>query len=107
MPFGRFFMRPAKLGGVGIRNAAMMKKKDLLAATGFSFLDYKNKEMSPLPNPPKSIEELTLMAKMHTDKCIPTDIYVNSANLLLKQARIYFREENEEQAYIYYLKYIK
>ncbi|KAG2203272.1 hypothetical protein INT47_000192 [Mucor saturninus] len=55
---------------------------------------------------PKSITELNLLARVHTDPCIPTDIYVNSANLLLKQARIYLKEENEEQAYVYYLKYI-
>lgn len=83
-------------------------RKDFLAATGFlSLITKKDLEMSPLSIPPKSIKELNIIAKVHTDECIPIDIYISSANLLLKQARIYFREENEEQAYIYYLKYIK
>ncbi|KAI9355792.1 hypothetical protein BD770DRAFT_390740 [Pilaira anomala] len=55
---------------------------------------------------PKSIEELHSISKMHTDDCIPVEIYSSSADLLVKQARIYYREENEEQAYVYYLKYI-
>lgn len=56
---------------------------------------------------PKSIEELHSISEMYTDDCIPIEIYTSSANLLVKQARIYYREENEEQAYVYYLKYIK
>lgn len=64
--------------------------------------------MSPIPStPPRSIKELNRRAKVYTDDCIPIDIYLSSANLLLKQARIYYKEENEEQAYVYYLKYIK
>ncbi|GAA5812786.1 hypothetical protein MFLAVUS_006244 [Mucor flavus] len=55
---------------------------------------------------PKSIEELHLIAKMYTDDCIPIEIYTSSADLLIKQARIYYKEENEEQAYVYFLKYI-
>jgi len=47
------------------------------------------------------------MAKIHTDDCIPIDIYISSADLMLKQARIYYREENQEQAYLYFMKYIK
>lgn len=63
--------------------------------------------MSPIPStPPRSIKELNRRAKVYTDDCIPIDIYLSSANLLLKQARIYYKEENEEQAYVYYLKYI-
>ncbi|KAI9251326.1 hypothetical protein EDC94DRAFT_622118 [Helicostylum pulchrum] len=57
-------------------------------------------------NTPKSIEELHLVAKMYTDDCIPIEIYTSSADLLIKQARIYYKEENEEQAYVYFLKYI-
>lgn len=63
--------------------------------------------MPPLSSPPKSIKELNAMAKVHTDDCIPIDIYISSADLMLKQARIYFREENQEQAYLYFMKYIK
>lgn len=112
--FSRRLKYPAKLGGVEIRDGALTTKKGSLGCNWFfSFprlLQKKKKlEMSPSSSthPPKSITELNLLAKVHTDQCIPTDIYVNSANLLLKQARIYFREENEEQAYVYYLKYIK
>ncbi|CAO3616055.1 unnamed protein product [Mucor fragilis] len=61
---------------------------------------------SPPTNPPKTIKELNTMAKVHTDDCIPIDIYISSANLMLKQARIYYREENQEQAYLYFMKYI-
>ncbi|KAK4511924.1 uncharacterized protein ATC70_003923 [Mucor velutinosus] len=65
--------------------------------------------MTPIPpptSPPKSIKELNAMAKVHTDDCIPIDIYISSADLMLKQARIYYREENQEQAYLYFMKYI-
>ncbi|CAO0793192.1 unnamed protein product [Mucor circinelloides] len=67
--------------------------------------------MAPPPppppiSPPKSIKELNAMAKIHTDDCIPIDIYISSADLMLKQARIYYREENQEQAYLYFMKYI-
>jgi hypothetical protein len=58
-------------------------------------------------NPPKSIHELNALAKMPTDDCIPTEIYLSSADFLLKQARIYYSEENQEQAYLYFMKYIK
>jgi hypothetical protein len=58
-------------------------------------------------NPPKSINELNALAKMPTDDCIPTEIYLCSADLLLKQARIYYTEENQQQAYLYFMKYIK
>lgn len=61
----------------------------------------------PPISPPKSIKELNAMAKVHTDDCIPIDIYISSADLMLKQARIYYREENQEQAYLYFMKYIK
>lgn len=63
--------------------------------------------MSTRLGTPKSIEELHLVAKMYTDDCIPIEIYTSSADLLIKQARIYYKEENEEQAYVYFLKYIK
>ena len=58
-------------------------------------------------NAPRSIKELNREARVHTDDSIPLAIYISSADLLLKQARIYFEEDNEEQAYIYFLKYIK
>jgi hypothetical protein len=63
--------------------------------------------MPPLNSPPKSIKELNAMAKVHVEDCIPIDIYLSSADLMLKQARIYFKEENQEQAYLYFMKYIK
>ncbi|KAL9553485.1 hypothetical protein MBANPS3_003279 [Mucor bainieri] len=59
-----------------------------------------------MSSPPKSIKELNTLAKVHTDDCIPIDIYISSADLMLKQARIYYREENQEQAYLYFMKYI-
>jgi hypothetical protein len=56
---------------------------------------------------PKSLGELNELAVVHIDECIPIELYIHSADLLIRQARIYNKEGNEEQAYIFYLKYIK
>ncbi|KAI8883228.1 hypothetical protein K501DRAFT_92399 [Backusella circina FSU 941] len=55
---------------------------------------------------PKSLSELNELATIHIDECIPIEIYIHSADLLIRQARIYNKEGNEEQAYVFYLKYI-
>ncbi|CEG69697.1 Putative Ubiquitin thiolesterase [Rhizopus microsporus] len=53
----------------------------------------------------RSTEELEQLANITVDHNIPVKLYFRSAELLLKQARVYKLENDLEHAYILYMKY--
>lgn len=55
----------------------------------------------------RSTEELEQLANITVDHNIPVKLYFRSAELLLKQARVYKLENDLEHAYILYMKYTK
>ncbi|KAI9280673.1 hypothetical protein BY458DRAFT_288686 [Sporodiniella umbellata] len=54
---------------------------------------------------PRSTEELERLSNISVDPNIPVKLYFRSAELLLKQARIYRLENDLEHAYLLYMKY--
>lgn len=56
---------------------------------------------------PKTTAELNKLASVSVDQSIPIRLYFRSADLLIKQARIYRSEGDLEQAYVLYMKYTK
>lgn len=56
---------------------------------------------------PRSPAELGRQATISVDPNIPIRLYFRSADLLLKQARVYKLENDLEHAYMLYMKYTK
>lgn len=56
---------------------------------------------------PRSPAELGNQAAISVDSNIPIRLYFRSADLLLKQARVYKDENDLEHAYVLYMKYTK
>lgn len=56
---------------------------------------------------PRSTTELGKQAAISVDPNIPIRLYFRSADLLLRQARVYKLEQDWEHAYVLYMKYTK
>jgi STAM-binding protein len=56
---------------------------------------------------PRSPTELEKQATVAVDPNLSIRLYFRSADLLLKQARVYKLEQDFEHAYILYMKYTK
>jgi STAM-binding protein len=56
---------------------------------------------------PRSTAELNRQASIQVDSNINITLYFRSADHLLKQARVYFLEDDLEHAYVLYMKYLK
>ncbi|KAG0184173.1 hypothetical protein DFQ28_011659 [Apophysomyces sp. BC1034] len=56
-------------------------------------------------NETRSVAELHALALVQIDARIPIRLYIRSANLLFKQAKVYQQEGDLVQSYIWYLKY--
>ncbi|KAI8329077.1 hypothetical protein BC941DRAFT_443827 [Chlamydoabsidia padenii] len=56
-------------------------------------------------NPPRSTEELGTLASIQVDSNTPIRLYFRSADLLIKQARVYKMEKDYQHAYVLYMKY--
>ncbi|RCH77938.1 hypothetical protein CU098_004438, partial [Rhizopus stolonifer] len=54
---------------------------------------------------PRSTEELERLSNISVDHNIPVKLYFRSAELILKQARVYKLENDLEHAYLLYMKY--
>jgi STAM-binding protein len=56
---------------------------------------------------PRSTTELERQAAITVEPTISIRLYFRSADLLLKQARVYKLEQDFEHAYVLYMKYTK
>lgn len=56
---------------------------------------------------PRSTKDLADLAQVNVDPSKPIRYYLRSAELLIKQARIYRNEGDLEHAYFLYMKYTK
>ncbi|SAM06275.1 hypothetical protein [Absidia glauca] len=56
-------------------------------------------------NPPRSTKELGRLASIQVDSNTPIRLYFRSADLLIKQARVYKMEKDYQHAYVLYMKY--
>ena len=54
---------------------------------------------------PRSTAELGRLAAVQIDENTPIRLFFRSADLVIKQARVYKMEHDYEQAYILYMKY--
>jgi hypothetical protein len=80
-----------------------LKKKFSLNASYF-LLSYPAVKMAYQPRSPT---ELGKQAVISVDPNIPIRLYFRSADLLLRQARVYKLEQDWERAYVLYMKYTK
>ncbi|KAI9014502.1 hypothetical protein CLU79DRAFT_838356 [Phycomyces nitens] len=55
--------------------------------------------------PPRSPSELSRLAAFQVVNTTPIHLYLRSAELLIRQAKVYLDEDNLEQAYVMYMKY--
>lgn len=56
---------------------------------------------------PRSSAELAKQATVQVDPNTPIRLYFRSADLLLRQARVYKLEQDWDHAYVLYMKYTK